>query len=203
MASRRSHLTLIALLVAALVGVFMLGWSGSPVHKKLHEGLDLQGGLEVVLQAKPPRTHKLTPDDMSISLNVIRNRIDSLGVSEPVVTQAGPEPDRDRAARGAQHRPGRGDHRRRPRSSSCTTSRPHSCRRRSTRPRTRSRRRASTACLTSVQSGQKGQPSQYYLFNSRTKKPVAGPIDTLAGLKSDPAVKKLKPLKAKEGERHS
>src|SRR6185437_11798883 len=50
--------------------------------------------------------------------------------------------------------------------------------------------------LTSVQSGQKGTPSQYYLFNSRTKKPVAGPTSTLAQLKSDPAVKALKALKA-------
>ena len=67
-----------ALLVAALVGVFFVGWSGSPVHKKLHEGLDLQGGLEVVLQAQPPRGHKLTADDMNISVNVIRNRIDAV-----------------------------------------------------------------------------------------------------------------------------
>src|SRR5690348_16497578 len=51
--------------------------------------------------------------------------------------------------------------------------------------------------LTSVQSGQKGLPSQYYLFNSRTKKPVAGPAATLAQLKNDPTVKALKPLKAK------
>src|SRR5437762_7688653 len=49
--------------------------------------------------------------------------------------------------------------------------------------------------LTSVQSGQKGLPSQYYLFNSRTKKPVAGPTQTLAQLKRDPAVRALKPLK--------
>ena len=28
---------------------------GSPIHKELRKGLDLQGGLEVVLQAQPPR----------------------------------------------------------------------------------------------------------------------------------------------------
>jgi preprotein translocase subunit SecD len=89
LASRRSHLTLVALLIAALVGVFMLAWPGSPIHKSLRKGLDLQGGLEVVLQAAPPRNHKLTPEDMDISLSVIRNRVDSLGVSEPVVTKQG------------------------------------------------------------------------------------------------------------------
>src|SRR5262249_41839497 len=68
LASRRSHLTLVALLVAAFVGVFFLGWSGSPIHKPLKEGLDLKGGLEVVLQAKPPRGHTLTPEDMDLSV---------------------------------------------------------------------------------------------------------------------------------------
>ena len=78
-----------ALLVAALVGVFFIGWSGSPVHKKLRQGLDLQGGLEVVLQAQPPRGHVLTADDMTRSVDIMRNRIDRLGVSEPVVTKQG------------------------------------------------------------------------------------------------------------------
>src|SRR5262249_7054798 len=78
LASRRSQLTLVALLLAALVGVFFIGWSGSPAHKKLRQGLDLQGGLEVVLQAQPPRGHVLTTDDMTRSVDIMRNRIDRL-----------------------------------------------------------------------------------------------------------------------------
>ncbi|MDX6566733.1 MAG: SecD/SecF fusion protein, partial [Gaiellales bacterium] len=195
MASRRSHLTLIALLAVALAGVFMLGWSGSPWHKKLHEGLDLQGGLEVVLQAKPPRTHKLTPDDMSISLNVIRNRIDSLGVSEPVVTQQGPN--QIVIELPAVHNPGQaaaiiGQTAQLELYDLETSLVPPSI--------DASQNPVATTSLygllTSVQSGQKGQPAQYYLFNSRTKQQVAGPFDTLAGLKNDPTVKKLKPLKS-------
>ena len=85
MASRRSHLTLIALLIAALVGVAFMAVPGSPIHKSLREGLDLQGGLEVVLQAKPPRGHTLTPADMSRSIDIMRNRVDKLGVSEPEI----------------------------------------------------------------------------------------------------------------------
>src|SRR5262249_38299044 len=49
--------------------------------------------------------------------------------------------------------------------------------------------------LTRVQSGQKGLPAQYWLFNSRTKKIAAGPTQTLAQLKSNPKVRQLKPLK--------
>ena len=194
MSSRRSNLVLIALLTAALAGVFMLGWSGSPIHKKLREGLDLQGGLEVVLQAKPPRNHKLTADDMSISLNVIRNRIDSLGVSEPVVTKQGTNQivielpavhniNQAAAIIGETAQLELYDLE--------TSLVPPSI--------DASQNPVATTSLygllSSVQSGQKGQPSQYYLFNSRTKLPVIGPFDTLAGLKNDPAARNLKPLK--------
>ena len=55
MAERRSHLILVGLILAALVGVALLVIPGSPGHKKPTLGLDLQGGLEVVLRAQPPR----------------------------------------------------------------------------------------------------------------------------------------------------
>src|SRR5437868_15381781 len=75
--------------MAALAGVVLLALPSSPAHKSLREGLDLQGGLEVVLQAQPPRGHVLTPDDMTRSVDIMRNRIDRLGDSEPVVTKQG------------------------------------------------------------------------------------------------------------------
>jgi SecD/SecF fusion protein len=67
--------------------VVALGWPGSPVHKKLRKGLDLQGGFEMILKAEPPKGHKLTSSDMSRSISIIRTRIDKLGVSEPEVRQ--------------------------------------------------------------------------------------------------------------------
>jgi preprotein translocase subunit SecD len=87
--SRRSHLTLVGLLLAALVGVLLLAFPGSPVHHPLRQGLDLQGGLEVVLQAEPPRGHTLTPDDLNRSIEIMRNRVDKLGVSEPEIRKQG------------------------------------------------------------------------------------------------------------------
>jgi SecD/SecF fusion protein len=86
---RRSHLILVGLIVAALVGVALLAVPGSPLYKKPTLGLDLQGGLEVVLQAEAPKGHKLTQSDLDRSVNIIRNRIDKLGVSEPIVTKQG------------------------------------------------------------------------------------------------------------------
>jgi SecD/SecF fusion protein len=88
-ASRRSHLTLIALLLAALAGVVLLALPSSPLHRTLHKGLDLQGGLEVVLKAQPAHGQTVTPQQMDNSVSIMRNRIDKLGVSEPVVTKQG------------------------------------------------------------------------------------------------------------------
>src|SRR2546422_4394419 len=62
---------------------------GSPVYKKPTLGLDLQGGLEVVLKAVPPKNHKLTPDDLTRWIDIMRNRIDKLGVSEPEIRRQG------------------------------------------------------------------------------------------------------------------
>jgi SecD/SecF fusion protein len=88
-ATRRSHLILVGLIVATLAGVAALGVPGSPVHKKVTLGLDLQGGLEVVLKAVPP--HRKTCDSacMDRSISIMRSRIDKLGVSEPEIRKQG------------------------------------------------------------------------------------------------------------------
>ena len=187
-----------ALLLAALVGVFFIGWSGSPAHKKLRQGLDLQGGLEVVLQAQPPRGHVLTAEDMTRSVDIMRNRIDRLGVSEPVVTKQGK--DQIVIELPAVHNINQaasiiGETAQLELYDLETSLVPPSIDANSNPVATTSL----FNLLTSVQSGQKGLPAQYYLFNSRTKKPVAGPTQTLAQLKRDPAVKALKPLKEPKG----
>jgi SecD/SecF fusion protein len=82
---RRNHLTLVALILAALVGVGLIGIPGSPAHKKTKLGLDLQGGLEVVLQAVPPKGQKITQQGLDNALSIMRDRVDKLGVSEPEI----------------------------------------------------------------------------------------------------------------------
>ena len=52
-------------------------------------GLDLQGGLHLVLEAQESEKQKVTPDAIQGSLEVIRNRIDSLGLTEPVIRAKG------------------------------------------------------------------------------------------------------------------
>jgi SecD/SecF fusion protein len=86
---RRNHLILVGLILAALVGIALLAVPGSPAHKKTKLGLDLQGGLEVVLQAVPPKGHSITSDDLNRSISIMRNRVDKLGVSEPEIRKQG------------------------------------------------------------------------------------------------------------------
>ena len=108
MTSRRAQLSLLALIVAALIGVAAIAVPASPFYQKPVLGLDLQGGLELTLEAVPPPGRELTEEDLDRSEEKIRQRIDELGVSEPEVRQQGENQvsvalagvfDRDRARR--------------------------------------------------------------------------------------------------------
>jgi SecD/SecF fusion protein len=89
MTNRRSHLILVGLILAALAGVAALGIPGSPVHKKVTLGLDLQGGLEVVLEAKPTKGQNLDSSALDRSVSIMRQRVDKLGVAEPEIRKQG------------------------------------------------------------------------------------------------------------------
>ncbi|WP_433405681.1 protein translocase subunit SecD [Streptomyces sp. CA-146814] len=52
-------------------------------------GLDLQGGTRMVLQAKDSATVEADRETTDRTLEVLRQRIDSLGVAEPVLTRSG------------------------------------------------------------------------------------------------------------------
>ncbi|MFN2528450.1 MAG: protein translocase subunit SecD [Candidatus Baltobacteraceae bacterium] len=61
-----------------------------PIQKKIHLGLDLQGGVRVLLELTP---NELVPKvDSNIQgqvQQVIENRINGLGVTEPIITRVG------------------------------------------------------------------------------------------------------------------
>src|SRR5712691_1889725 len=78
-----------ALIALALAGVAALAIPGSPAHKKVTLGLDLQGGLEVILKAEPRKGQKLHPGDLDTSVSIMRARIDKLGVTEPEIRKQG------------------------------------------------------------------------------------------------------------------
>jgi SecD/SecF fusion protein len=89
MRDRRSHLVLMGLILAALVGVALLAIPSSPISRKVTLGLDLQGGLEVVKKAVPEKGETVDEEGMDDAVSIIRNRIDSVGAFEPEIRQQG------------------------------------------------------------------------------------------------------------------
>ncbi len=87
--TRRSAVVVLVLVLAALVGVGLLAVPASPLHQEATLGLDLQGGLEVTLQAVPPKDRKLTKSDLDRSVEIMRSRVDRLGVAEPEIRKQG------------------------------------------------------------------------------------------------------------------
>src|SRR3954449_2532744 len=75
--------------ILLLVGGLLLGSLAVVLAKKTREGLDLKGGVELVYQAKPTKFSKVTGDAIQRSLDIMRDRVDQLGVSEPEIQRSG------------------------------------------------------------------------------------------------------------------
>ena len=56
-----------------------------PPQEKINQGLDVQGGLSVVLSANSTDGSEITDEDMEKSRSVIESRVNALGASEAVV----------------------------------------------------------------------------------------------------------------------
>ncbi len=76
------------LLLAVVIGLVAASLVAIAV-KPAVLGLDLQGGVEVVLQGQPTETSEVTPEAISRSVEIIRSRVDSFGVAEPEIQTQG------------------------------------------------------------------------------------------------------------------
>ncbi|MBQ9068855.1 MAG: protein translocase subunit SecD, partial [Eggerthellaceae bacterium] len=76
-------LVLTTLLVLGSVFVF------TPPQERINQGLDIQGGLSVVLQADSTDGSAITEEDMDISQSIIETRVNALGASEATVQRQG------------------------------------------------------------------------------------------------------------------
>ena len=77
------------LFILGLIGLAI--WAVYPPGDKIKLGLDLKGGIHLVLEAD---TSKLDPtqdlkDAVNVALEIIRNRVDQFGVSEPTISRQG------------------------------------------------------------------------------------------------------------------
>jgi preprotein translocase subunit SecD len=91
----RTWLTLTFIIVLAVVS----GWISFPgsafdiagfrASHPIHEGLDLQGGLQVVLQARPVAGQTIDKNTLEGTRRTLERRVNGLGVSEPLIQTRG------------------------------------------------------------------------------------------------------------------
>ena len=84
-ADRRNVWLLILTTLLIVVSVVLF----TPPNEKINQGLDIQGGLSVVLTAKSTDGQPVTPEDMEKSRAIIESRVNALGASEATVQEQG------------------------------------------------------------------------------------------------------------------
>jgi len=72
--------------VAILLGI--AAWLAFPIQKT-NLGLDLQGGLSVILEGQSTATNPVTDEKMIQAVKVIQDRVNRLGVAEPEIQRQG------------------------------------------------------------------------------------------------------------------
>ncbi|MCD6518795.1 MAG: protein translocase subunit SecD [Anaerolineae bacterium] len=99
MKQRDVRLLVLIIIVAAFAA--WVAWPGNPgIHLrigekridreiKLHLGLDLQGGMQVLLEADLPPDQPVEPEAMEAARSIVENRVNGLGVTEPIVQAVG------------------------------------------------------------------------------------------------------------------
>ncbi|MFI0087182.1 protein translocase subunit SecD [Streptomyces bobili] len=73
------------LLALAIVALSLYVAMSVPVHL----GLDLRGGTQIVLETRPTADDDAGPDTVDRTVEVLRGRVDALGVAEPTIVRSG------------------------------------------------------------------------------------------------------------------
>ncbi len=85
MSERRRNLFVLLLVLGLIAGSVVVA-----VTRDTKLGLDLQGGVSLVYQAKPTKQQPtITQDALDRAVDIIRERVDSLGVAEPSISRSG------------------------------------------------------------------------------------------------------------------
>jgi SecD/SecF fusion protein len=86
MTDRRRNL-FVLLLVAGLLAASLF----VVATKQTRLGLDLKGGVSLIYQAKPTKQSTVNSDAIDRTLDIMRERVDQLGVAEPEIQRSGPD----------------------------------------------------------------------------------------------------------------
>jgi protein-export membrane protein SecD len=97
---RRTYAVLAAILVLTAAAIWIALPSNPGIHIrlgdttydreiKINQGLDLQGGIQVLLEADVPDDTAIEPQSMETARRIIEGRVNGLGVTEPLVQLQG------------------------------------------------------------------------------------------------------------------
>lgn len=85
MNSTRNSLIILGLVVVLIGVAAYFVFVRQPVSESIQLGLDLEGGVSVQLEGSQAGNEEVTREDMQRASEVIRERVDSLGVTEPEI----------------------------------------------------------------------------------------------------------------------
>ena len=100
---QQRDLTLLMVIIVLAGLAAWIVWPGNPglsIHFgplnidraiKIHRGLDLQGGMQVVLAADPAPGQTISSDALAAAKAIVESRVNGLGVTEPLVQLAPPD----------------------------------------------------------------------------------------------------------------
>ena len=83
---RKNSIKLIVCIVA-IVGIFLA--FVKPLANSIRQGLDLQGGTHVVLEAEDTDVAKVNDDAMNRVVTIMEKRVNALGLTEPIIQREG------------------------------------------------------------------------------------------------------------------
>jgi SecD/SecF fusion protein len=85
MTSKRRNLFILLLVVGLTVASLVV-----ILNRETRLGLDLRGGIELVYQGQPtPQNPEVTTEDLDRAIEIMRERVDTLGVTEPEISTIG------------------------------------------------------------------------------------------------------------------
>src|SRR4051795_4454966 len=88
MSERRRHLFVLLIVLGLIAGSLIIEFVPG-LKKETKLGLALQGGVQLVYQGKPTKQTKLTSESLQRALDIMRDRVDAFGVSEPELARTG------------------------------------------------------------------------------------------------------------------
>ena len=92
MTSRSRNFAILGVVAILLVLAAMVIVPGTPLSNDTKLGLDLEGGIELVYEARPtPQVPEVTQQAIDDAIETMRKRVDALGVSEPEIQRSGRE----------------------------------------------------------------------------------------------------------------